>query len=217
MKHIKTRINHKTKAGKAAQKIGGVSVSQLQNALKGDQTVLKKLGSIYREGKMAEALMPAIMETMKTKIKNEKDWNTFLADYVSDGSKAEIDIQKAQNKASLSNAKYVHGMKELTEETKATWELEKGRHKFAIDYNRAKLFAELVFQEVEGKVKVEGQGTRLKQKQIDEEFDYQLKASEHLLEYGDDADLGLIQKRDYAAKVNSPWAVIKRARNALGI
>ncbi len=61
MKHIKTRINTKTRAGNAAVRVAGVSVADLDKALQGDQAMLQKLGSMYREGKMAATLMPAII------------------------------------------------------------------------------------------------------------------------------------------------------------
>jgi hypothetical protein len=215
LKHIKTQVNTNTTAGKAAEKVGGLTVAQLQSALKGDQKVLKTLGSIKREGDMAKALMPAIIETMKTQIENERDWNKFLGEYVESGSKADLDIQNAQNKASLANAKYTHGKKESDEQFRAAWELEKGRHQFAIDYNRAKLFADMIVQRVNGNVQQLEQGSRLKLQQLDADQKYELQVAEHLLEYGDQADLSLIHKRNYG-EANSPnlW---QRVKNQIGI
>ncbi|HYX18313.1 MAG TPA: hypothetical protein VE944_28900 [Nostoc sp.] len=217
MKHIKTRIRTNTRAGKAAQKVAGVSVAELQKALTGDQATLQKLGSMYREGQMAAALMPAITETVKTKIKNESDWNKFLGELVASGSKAEVDIQKAKRQASFANIKYLDDMDELREQFKASLEMEKGRHSWAIDYNRARLFADMVIQDVEGQVRLLEQGSRIQLKQLQENQNHELKVAEHLLEYGDNADLSLIHKRDYQAEVKSPMGIIRRLRNALGI
>ncbi|WP_414755585.1 hypothetical protein [Anabaena sp. CCY 9910] len=217
MKHIKTRINTKTRAAKAAQRVAGVTVAELQQALTGDQVALKKLGSMYREGKMAAALMPAIIETIKTKVTNEQEWNKFLGEFVSSGSKAEVEIQKAKRESSFANVRYLDDMFELKEQFKASLEMERGRHNWTVDYNRAKLFADMVIQDVEGQVRLLEQGSRIKLKQMNEDQAYELKTAQHLLEYGDSADLSLIHKRDYAEKVSSPSGVIRRLRNALGI
>ena len=216
-KHIKTRINTKTKAGEAAKKIGGLSVSQLQSALKGDTRLLKHIGSMAKEGEMAKLLMPAIFDALKVKIENERDWNTFLAEYVDSGSKAELSIEAAQQKASLANAKYVHGKKELNEQFKINWELEKGRHKYAIDYNRAKAFADLVFQQVDGQVRVLEQNSRIDLRQLEEDRKYHLQEAQHVLQHGDESSLENIHKRKYALNgANSPrlW---KRFLNVLGV
>ncbi|MDZ8138860.1 MAG: hypothetical protein RM049_26750 [Nostoc sp. DedQUE04] len=217
MKHIKTRIKTNSRAGKAAERVAGVTVEELKKALTGDQATLKKLGSMYQEGKMAAALMPSIIETVKTKIGNEREWNKFLGEFVTDGSKAEVDIQKAKRDASLSNIKYLNGMSELSEQFKAALEMEQGRHGWAIDYNRAKLLADMIIQDVEGQVRLAEQRSRIYLKQIKEDEVYELKVAQHLLENGDRADLSLIHKRDYSAIAKSPVGIFQRLRNALGI
>ncbi len=217
MKHIKTRINTKTKAGKAAQRVAGISVKELQAALKGDQSVLKKLGEMQREGQMASTLMPAIIQTVKANIDNEKEWNKFLGEFVDSGSKTEIEIQKAKRKATFANIKYLDDTSELSEQFKAQLEMEKGRHKWAIDYNRARFFADMIIQDVEGRVRSLEQVSKLQLKQMSEDRSHELKSAQHLLEFGDDADLSVIQKRDYQQKLTSPVGVLQRFRNALGI
>jgi hypothetical protein len=217
MKHIKTRINTRTRAGRAAQRVAGVSVGELQKALTGDQTVLRKLGSMYQEGKMAQTLMPAIIETVKTKINNEQEWNKFLGEFVTDGSKAELEIQKAKRQASYTNVKYWDDMNELSEQFKAQMELQNQGHKWRIDYGRAKLIADMIVQNVEGEIRVLEQRSRIELKQMQEDEAYQLKAAQHLLANGDNANLELIHKRDYAAVAKSPVGVMQRFRNVLGI
>jgi hypothetical protein len=217
MKHIKTRINTRTRAGKAAQRVAGVTVAELQQALIGDQNVLRKLGSMYNEGKMAATLMPAIIETVKTKITNEQEWNKFLGEFVADGSKAEVNIQKAKRQASFANVKYWDDMVELREQFKAQMEIETGRHEWAIDYGRAKLLADLIIQDVEGKVRLLEQRSRVELNQIQENRAYELKTAQHLLENGEQSDLTLIHKRDYEAAARNPLGVMQRLRNALGI
>ncbi|MBD2489045.1 hypothetical protein [Aulosira sp. FACHB-615] len=217
MKHIKTRINTKTRAGKAAQRVAGVTVSELQQALTGDQAVLRKLGAMYQEGKMTATLMPAIIETVKTKINNEQEWNKFLGEFVTDGSKAEVEIQKAKRQASFANIKYWDEMQELKEQFKAQLEIETGRHEWAIDYGRAKFLADMIIQDVEGKVRLLEQRSRIELKQIQEDRAYELKSAQHLLENGEQSNLALIHRRDYAAEARSPVGVMQRLRNALGI
>ncbi len=136
---------------------------------------------------------------------------------MADGAKAEVDIQKAKRQATMANVEYNYDMSELKEQFKGSLEMERGRHYWAIDYSRAKLFADLVIQDVEGKVRIEEQGSRLRLKQLDEDNKYELEAAQHLLEYGDRADLSLIQKRDYLASASKPVGIVRRIRNALGI
>jgi hypothetical protein len=217
MKYIRTRINTKTRAGRAAQRVAGVSVSELQKALTGDQDVLRKLGTMYQEGKMASVLMPAIIETVQTKVKNEAEWNKFLGEFVADGSKSEFEIQKAKRVASHANVKYWDDMYELSEQFKAQMELQNQGHKWRIDYGRAKLIADMIIQNVEGEVRVLEQRSRIKLKQIQEDETHKLKSAEHLLAHGDSADLSLIHKRDYETLAKSPVGVMQRFRNVLGI
>ncbi|MFN6560066.1 MAG: hypothetical protein RMY28_009680 [Nostoc sp. ChiSLP01] len=217
MKHIKTRINTRTRASKAAQRVAGVTVAELQRALTGDHTVLQKLGSMHQEGKMAATLMPAIIQTIKTKINNEQEWNKFLGEFVTDGSKAEVEIQKAKRQASFANVKYWDDMQELSEQSKAQMEIENERHKWAIDYGRAKFLADMIIQDVESKVRLLEQRSRIELKQIQEDRAYELKTTQHLLENGQQSNLSLIHKRDYVAEARSPVGVIQRFRNVLGI
>jgi alcohol dehydrogenase class IV len=217
MKHIRTRISTKTRAIKAAEKVAGVTVGDLEKALTGDHAVLQKLGSMYNEGKMAAALMPAVIETVKTKIQNEKQWNKFLGEFVSEGSRAEVEIQKAKHQSAFANVSYLDNMQELKEQFKSQMELENGRYKQAIDYNRVKFFADLIIQDVEAKVRLVEQRSRIKLKQIQEDRAYELKTAQHLLENGDRSNLDLIHKRDYEATAKSPIGVLRRFRNALGI
>lgn len=217
MKYIKTRINTKTRAARAAQRVAGVTVSELQQALTGDQVALKKLGAMYQEGKMAATLMPAIIETVKTKITNEQEWNKFLGEFVAGGSKAEVDIQKAKRQASFANVKYWDDMQELQEQFKAQMEIETGRHEWAIDYNRAKFLADMIIQDVEGKVRLLEQRSRVEMKQLQEDESYETRVAQHLLEHGDNSNLSLIHKRDYETVAKNPIGVIQRLRNALGI
>jgi hypothetical protein len=217
VKHIKTRIKHGTKAGAAAKRIGGFSVAALQRALAGDEVELKKLGEMRREGEMVATLMPAIMETIQSKVKNEKDWNLFIAQYVKEGSEAATAIDKASRQTRLTSASYVNRQKENAEQFKGAWELEKGRHKFAIDYNRAKMFADLVFQQVDGDVAVLDQKSRLKLKQKIEDRKHLVQTSEHYLEYGEDANLELIQKKDYSQTAGLFQRLGRGVKNLIGV
>jgi hypothetical protein len=217
MKHIKTRIKHGTKAGAAAKRIGGFSIAELQRALAGDEAALQKLGEARREGEMTSVLMPAIIETIKSKVKNEKDWNLFIADYVKEGSEAATAIDKANRQTRLATVSYGNKQRENAEQFRGAWELEKGRHKFAIDYNRAKIFADLVFQQVDGEVAILDQKSRLKLRQINEDRKHLIKSSQHYLEYGEEANLELIQKKDYAQTDGLLQRLGRGARNLIGI
>lgn len=213
---IKTRINTNTKASRAAQQIGGFSFRDLVKARKGNKAVLKRLYATYREGKIAEVAMPLIEETIRTKVKSEKDWNQFVSQYIKDGSQAALLVEGAKNEASFANAKFVHGTQELKEKFQSTWEVEKDRHKFTIDYNRAKLFADLVIQQVEGEAKLFEQGARVRAKQVSADNDFELKEIEMISQYGDDG-LELIRKRDYLNDESGLSRIFVRIKNGLGL
>lgn len=217
MRHIRTRINTKTKAAQAAQRVAGVSIQELKAALSGDKVCLQKLGSIHREGKLTATLMPLVTDIVNTKVKNEKDWNKFLGEFVAAGSNAESTIQLARSQSNLANTRYLHSTKELNEQHRGQKELEKGRHRYAINYNRAKLFVDALTQDVEGRIRIQEQGAKIRLKQMGEDLSHEAKVAQHLLEYGDAADISLIQKRDYAAEMNNPLRVFQRVKNALGI
>ena len=217
MKHIKTRIKHHNKAGMAAKRIGGFSIAALQRALSGDEAELKRLGEVKREGELVATLLPSIAETIKTKIKNEQDWNEFLAAYVKDGSEAATAMHKAAGQTQLANMTYAHKRKENIEQFKGAWELEKGRHEFAIDYNRAKMYADLIFQQVDGEVAVLDQKSRITLRQQTEDRKHLLKTSAYLLETGEEANLELIQKKDYSQSASLLERVGRSVRNLIGV
>jgi hypothetical protein len=108
-------------------------------------------------------------------------------------------------------------MQELKEDSKSRLELENGRYKWAIDYGRAKFFADLIIQDVEAKVRIAEQQSRLGLKQIQEDRAYEMKAAQHVLQNGDESNLNLIHKRDYQAAARSPLSIMQRFKNALGI
>lgn len=217
MKHIKTRIHTNTNAATAAQKIGGVRINELKKALQGDRRILKKLGSMAREGEMAQLLMPAIAEIIKTKVQNERDWNKFVAEYIDQGSKASLDITASQNRASLAEAKFVNTTKEVSEQFRIAWELEKGRHFHTIDYNRAKFFADYILQRIDANMRVLEQKSRIQLRQLDEDRRYDMEVAQHLLTYGDESNLDLIHKRDYVNNGSRSRKAWNWLRNVFGI
>lgn len=213
--YIKTRVNTNTKAGKAAQGVAGWTVAECEQLLKGDRKLAQKLYSMRKEGDIAELLLPALEQTVGQKIKNEKDWNKFLAQMTKDGSVAEVDIQKSMNTASMANMKFVHGMKENTEAYQAEVALERENHKWTIDYNRAKLIVDLIVKKVDGENKILEQGSKLYQKQLAENDAYEVEALETITKYGEEG-LKTIHKRDYVGEVRKP-GLFKRVANVFGI
>ncbi len=214
-KHIKTRVNTNTKAGKAGQGVAGWTVDECERLLRGDKELALKLYSMRKEGDIAELLLPTLKETVGQKIKNEKEWNQFLAQMTKDGSAAELDIQKAMNAASMANMKYVHGMKETTEAFQAEIALERENHKWAIDYGRAKLIVDLIVKKVDGENKILQQGSKLYEKQLAENEQYQLDELQALSTYGEEG-LKTIHKRDYVGEVRKP-GLFKKVANVFGI
>lgn len=213
---IRTRINTKTKAAKAAQEIAGFSVTDLVRARRGNPKVLGKLAKVYREGKIAEMAMPLIQNAIATQIKSEKDWNQFVAQFIKDGSQAKLLIESAQNEASFANMKYVHGGKENKEKFIAGVEIERDRHRFAIDYNRAKLFADLLIQEVEGEARLFEQGARVKTKQLGEDLRFEERQIEMISQYGSQG-LELIERRNYRNDEGFLTNTLTKIRNVIGI
>ena len=224
MKHIKTRIRHGTNrglaatdSGKAIKAICGFSEQDLRKAVTGDQDVLKRLGEVRKEGELVATLLPGISETIKSKIKNERDWNLFIAEYVKQGTDAASAIDKAKFDSRMAISRYNHKRVESIEQLQGARELENGRHKFAIDYNRAKMFADLVLQQVDGEVSVLDQKSRLRLRQITEDRDHLVKTSEHYLEHGEEANLELIQKKDYSQTAGLFQRLGRGVKNLIGV
>jgi hypothetical protein len=224
MKHIRTRIRHGTNrglaatdSGKAIKAICGFSEQDLRKALTGDQDILKRLGEVRKEGELVATLLPGISETIKSKIKNEKDWNLFIAEYVKQGTDAASAIDKAKFDSRMAISRYNHKRVESIEQFQGARELEKGRHQFAIDYNRAKIYADLVFQQVDGEVSILDQKARVKLRQQTEDRKHLIATSEYLLEQGEEANLELIQKRDYSQTAGLFQRLGRSIKNLIGV
>jgi hypothetical protein len=224
VKYIKTRIKHgtnrgvtATKAGRAAAVVGGFTYNDFKKALSGDKETLKKIGEIEKENQMFEVAFLSLSRASLKKIENEKDLNLFVAEYVKKGSEAANAIHKAKQQTRLATVVYENKRDENVEQFKGAWELEKSRHKFTIDYNRAKTYVDLVLQYVDGEVAVLDQRARLKLRQMNEDRNYAIKTSAHYLEHGEEANLELIQKKDYSQTAGLFQRLGRGIKNLIGV
>jgi hypothetical protein len=213
-KYIKSRVNTNTKAGKAAERVTGFSPDDLQGILKGDIGKLRKLRECYRQSGIAEKVLPMLEETIPKSIDINKRWNQLLGKYVSQGSAADLAIESATTDASFANMKYVHGTKELKEGFQAKVEFERERHSDQINYQRAKFYVDMVFQDVDSDAKQFEQGKRVTVAQLLADEAYEMEAIDAVWEHG---TLDHIKRKEYEAELTKPGNIWRRFKNALGI
>ncbi|MBW4478639.1 MAG: hypothetical protein KME54_17705 [Tolypothrix brevis GSE-NOS-MK-07-07A] len=213
-KHIKTRINTNTKAGSAAARVTGFSPQELEQILKGDRVAIKKLRDCYYESRMAELTLPMMEETIPKSIEVNKRWNQLLGKYVAQGSAADLAIESSATQASFANMKYVHGTKELKEGFQAQVEIERERHSNQIDYQRAKFYVDMVFQNVDADTRQFEQGKRVAVAQLVADEAYEMESTVAVWEHG---TLDHIKRKNYESHLTKPGNIWRRMKNALGI
>lgn len=213
-KYIKTRINTNTKAGRAASRVTGFTPSDLEQMLKGDRVKLKELRDCYRETQIAQKVLPMMEQAIPASIDVNKRWNQVLGKYVQQGSAADLAIEQSTLQSSFANMKYVHGTKELKEGFQAQVEIERERHADQINYQRAKFYVDMIFQDVAADSKQFEQGKRIAVAQLLADEEYEMETVDAVWEHG---SLDHIQRKDYESQLTKPGNIWRRMKNALGI
>ena len=176
----------------------GIDLPLLDKALKGNEQALQLIGEAGRQGQLTQELMPVLAEAYLNAIKGTEEYNKGVAAIIKQGASSAISIDKAVSSAVLENQKYDNQRKELKREYVAARTAENTRHQYAVNYIRIKAYVDQYLQKVDGDSKLIDQSNRPEIKQLDENVRYQSTAAKHLLQHGDNANLELLSRREYA-------------------
>jgi hypothetical protein len=194
--------NHVTKKSKRIYSLlkgkFGFDLTTVNKALLGDQTALKSIGEAARQGQQVLELMPLLREACITIEKATEEYNKGISDIVRQGATSAINTDKAIMQAMLANQKYGHQRKELAAEFATSKSSETIRHQYAINYIQLKAYIDQYMMKVDGNAKLLDQSNRPELKQMDEDVRYNSTIAKHLLNYGDNSQIELIPKREYA-------------------
>jgi hypothetical protein len=185
----------------------GIDIPLLDKALKGDQKALQIIGEAGRQGALTQELMPILSEAYLNCIKGTEEYNKGVALITKQGATSAINIDKAVSATVLAGQKYDNQRKELKGEYVAAKTSENLRHQYAVNYIRIKAYVDQYLQRVDGDSKIIDQSNRPEIKQIDENARYEVTAAKHLLQHGDNANLGLIPRRQYNTVVEGDKAI----------
>lgn len=194
--------NHVTKK---SQRISGLlkgkfgfDLATVNKALIGDQTALKSIGEAARQGQQVLELMPLLREACITIEKATEEYNKGISDIVRQGATSAINTDKAIMQAMLANQKYGHQRKELAAEFATSKSIETTRHQYAINYIQLKAYIDQYMMKVDGNAKLLDQSNRPELKQMDEDSRYNSTVAKHLLIHGENSQIDLIPRREYA-------------------
>lgn len=201
----KTDFKLKNHVSKKAKRVSGIlkgkygiDLHTLDKALKGDAVALQLIGEAGRQGQITQELMPILTEAYTAAIKGTEEYNKGISTILKQGASSAISIDKATSQAILANQKYDNQRKKILADFVSAKTSENTRHQYAINYIRLKAYIDQYMQKVDGDSKLIDQSNRPELKQIDEDNRYQSVAAKHLLQYGDNAKLELLPKREYA-------------------
>ncbi|NEP00416.1 MAG: hypothetical protein F6K58_17395 [Symploca sp. SIO2E9] len=198
---LKNHVSPHTKTiNKALQSKFGFGLGDLDAALSGNQTKLKQIGEAARQGKLTTELMPLLEQAYSQIIEGTTAYNTSVGRILKQSASSAISIDKAISQAALANQKYINQRKELKGDFIQQRDAETARHKYAIDYAQLKAYIDTYLVGVDRESQTLQQANRPELKQIEENQRYELAASKHLLEKGEEARLDLMQKRNYTGE-----------------
>lgn len=208
----KTKFQIKNHVTKKAKRISnllqgkyGFDLTTLDQALQGDQNALKSIGEAARQGGQILELMPLLEEAYSTIIKGTEQYNKSVSNILKQGASSAINIDKSVSQAMLANSKYGHQRSELAAEFAVARNTENTRHQYAINYIQLKAYIDQHLTGVDNSTKLIEQANRPELKQLEEDTRYQMTAAKHLLQYGENEQLELLPKREYAiASQNTP-------------
>lgn len=193
----------------------GLDLNDFKDALKGDRRKLKMIGEASRDARLTLELVPLLKEAYLEVIAGTGEYNKAVSEILVQGAKTAIDIDRSVMNATLQNQGYSHARKELATEFITAKNSERARHQYQMNYLQIKGYIDAFMAEVDTRAKFLQQTNRLEMKQLQAEDAYDLQVAKHLLQYGDDANVSLIPKKDYAPAGLS--AALARVRTALGL
>lgn len=175
----------------------GLDLAILDKALKGDQNALQLIGEAGRQGALTQELMPMLTEAYLSAIKGTEEYNKGISAILKQGASSAIAIDKSAGQASLANQKYGNQRKEFIAEYSEANKAENVRHQYALNYIQLKAYIDQYMFKVDNDAKLNEQTYRPEIKQVAEDDRYQLAASKHLLQTGENARLDLMPRREY--------------------
>jgi hypothetical protein len=176
----------------------GLNLATLDKALKGDKEAQQLIGEAGRQGQLTQELMPMLAECYQAAIKGTEEYNKGISAILKQGASSAIAIDKASSQAMLANQKYGNQRTETAAEFAAAKSSETTRHQYALNYIQLKAYIDQYITKIDNDSKLAGQANRPELKQIDENARDEVVAAKHLLQYGENANLELLPRREYA-------------------
>lgn len=194
--------NHVSKRGKRIAGLlkgkYGVDLTTLDAALMGNPKAMQAIGEAARQGRQISEFMPLLQQAYTEIIKGTEDYNKGIATILKQGANSAIAIDKAASQTLLANQKYANQRKEIAAEFVTAKQAETTRHQYAINYVQLKAYIDRYISQVDGDARLQEQVLRPEVKQFDEDIRHRDASNKHLLQYGEQANLDLMPRREYA-------------------
>lgn len=178
-----------------------LSEKQLESAYTGDTEVLKRLGRMAEQGRLASEIAPKISQHVGEIIAGTVAVEKSQAQILSEAGKGDLEIKKAIASISMSGSKYVNQMKEQAAKFSADLSLEQNRHTHT--FSHLSLLAAIASntQKAEQEYQNKNTAQQVFQKQREADYNHQQQQSMEFLERGSMArDL---PKKDFLSGLRS--------------
>ncbi len=194
------------------QRTFGIDPAFLIKCCEGDETSLKKLGQMGREGALITKLMPKVQAAALSTIQGTQDLNVGIAQVIKQAATSSIAIDRASAEVMLANQRYGNDRKELAASFATSKQTEVNRHSQTIDYIKLNAYIDQHMMHVDGDTRLLEASNKPEFRQIDAATARKDRVADHLLKYGDISQPELIPQKNYlGGKFGESLAKIKRA------
>lgn len=208
--HIKARQGERThgtsKLFQILDQTYGFDLNTIDSVLKGDESALKALGELGRQGRLTQELMPLVVESSLNAIKGTEVYNTGLSKIAVEGAKSKTKIDKSVNAALLANQQLTHDQSLMDLEYNQSLEAINEKALQTREYLQLKHYVQTYLQDIDHQYRILSETQRPILKQFSEDERYGFAIAQHYLQNGDNSRPELIPHKQYAiAPTGSRW------------
>jgi hypothetical protein len=211
-KYVRDRVTGYAKnVSRATEENYGINRILIVRAVMGDENAQKQISDMGRTGERLKLAMPLIRQNLINSIEGNTEYNTSMAEILKAGSKGSSQVIKAGSDLTLEDVKYQNLIKEYEVRLFSGLKAENQRHEDSLDVIELQAWIDSQMATVNHQAQMETITNKPLIAQMKEDRAYEDKKTQHLLEYGSDADLSLIPRKNFETNpVVKAWNSVRR-------
>jgi len=195
--NIKNNVRLSASQQKRFKNTFGIDATTVIDAMKGDESANKQLGSLAVEGRILADNKEVIVNSLAAVI----DGTTALAEVnqkmITEGNRAATTIRQLQNNTLTSEQQFNNKQAEMSLALRDTYDYEKARHQTSIGYQQQRRLIQDAQLVTDTNYRAEQMYNGMALKQKDAGLAYQKEVNKHYLTYGNEANKSLVAAKDY--------------------